>query len=460
MKVLIADSDYHFTNTVANAWGLNDIELSTINEESILINSLKNEQFNCIFLSINFLSYSGLDFISFIKETQPLVETVLLCDPHNIEQADSALSKGAHSYLVKPISSRTIENTAKKLTVQKQAKEHSRNLEEHVLADLMGQTPEMRKILKLIYKIAPTNSTILITGESGTGKEFVANIIHRLSKRSNNEFMAINCGAIPENIVESELFGTRKGAFTGATIDKKGLFEEADNGSLFLDEIGDLPLQTQVKVLRFLQNKEIRRVGDTDNKYLDVRIIAATNKDLPNAIKNGTFREDLFYRLNIFHIHLPPLRERKETIPNLVKFFVLRYNQETGKNVINIDKAAQVALSTYHYPGNIRELENIIEHAVVLAEDDVITLEDLPEQFHKPLQLETPLTSDHLQLPGNASTEEETRENIESLAEIERKHIIKALTQFKNNQTEVSKKLGISRSTLWRKLQEHEIKIK
>ncbi|MGL1937244.1 MAG: sigma-54 dependent transcriptional regulator [Fibrobacterales bacterium] len=456
MRVLLADPNESFVDGIYQEWNLEGSTLKTASSNTELMAESKKDQFDTIFISSDFLIINELDFISFIKEHSPKIEIVVLCDSKSVQIAENALSKGASSYLLKPLNINVLHEATRKISFRIRDQINHRTLEEHVLKDLLGDTPEMRKIRKLIYKIGPTNSTILITGESGTGKEFVANIIHRLSKRTDDPFIAVNCGAIPENLVESELFGTKKGAYTGATSDKRGLFEDADLGTLFLDEIGDLPAATQVKLLRFLQDKEFRRVGDNESRHVDVRIIAATNKSLVAEISKGHFREDLFYRLNVFHIHLPPLRDRKETIPHLVKFFVLKYNNETNKNVTNIDKAAQIALSSYDYPGNIRELENIIEHGVVLAEDGVIKLEDLPPQLHE--------TPDYLQLPkstGSNTIDEITRESKEllSLADVEKAHIIRALTILKNNQTEVAKKLGISRSTLWRKLQDHEIKL-
>ncbi len=456
MNVLLADPDIKFVGSIFSEWSLEGVVLKTANSSSELMAAAKKDPFDTIFLSSDFLIIDELDFISYIKESSPKIEIVILCDSKSVQIAENALSKGASSYLLKPLNINVLQEATRKISFRIRDQINHRTLEEHVLKDLLGDTPEMRKIRKLIYKIGPTNSTILITGESGTGKEFVANIIHRLSKRTDDPFIAVNCGAIPDNLVESELFGTKKGAFTGATADKKGLFEDADLGTLFLDEIGDLPHQTQVKLLRFLQEKEIRRVGENETRVVDVRIIAATNKNLKDEIEARNFRQDLFYRLNVFHIHLPPLRERKETIPHLVKFFVLKYNNEVEKSITNIDKAAQIALSSYDYPGNIRELENIIEHGVVLAEDGVIRLEDLPPQLHQ--------TPDYLAIPkstGTSAIETMTDQPGEmlTLAEVEKSHIIHALSTLKNNQTEVAKKLGISRSTLWRKLQDHEIKL-
>jgi DNA-binding NtrC family response regulator len=454
MNVLLADPETRFTSAVLDSWKLEDATLNIISELSDLIGVIKKDTYELIFVSTDFLQINEIDSISWFKEHQPGIEIVVLCDGKSVQKAENALSKGASSYLLKPMDASVLENTARRSMTRSLNRKSYRLMEDHVLEDLLGDTPDMKKMLRTLYKIAPTTSTIVITGESGTGKEFVANIIHRLSKRAEEPFVTVNCGAIPENIVESELFGSKKGAFTGATVNKKGLFEEADSGTLFLDEIGELALNTQVKLLRFLQSREIRAVGETQTRHIDTRIIAATNKDLGKAIKEGNFREDLFYRLNTFQIHLPPLRERKQTIPNLVKFFVLKYNQEHDRHITHIQSAAQIALSTYEYPGNIRELENIIEHAIVMAEGEAIRLEDLPEFLR--------ITPEYQKLPSPESKSKPDSQNlyeILSLSEVERSHIMHALSVLKNNQTEAAKKLGVSRSTLWRKIQEHKIKI-
>jgi transcriptional regulator with PAS, ATPase and Fis domain len=260
----------------------------------------------------------------------------------------------------------------------------------------------------------------------------------------------MNCGAIPDTLFESEMFGHKKGSFTGADRDKPGIVEEAHMGTLFLDEVGELSLSAQVKLLRFLQEKEFRRVGETTNRTVDVRIIAATNKDLNKLMKEGKFREDLFYRLNVFFLYMPPLRERKETIPNLIRLFVHRFNQLQDKHVNSISKAAEALLANYDFPGNIRELENLIEHAVVLADTNEITEFDLPEfMMRNRLLLSGPVPD-----CGDLPTE------IITLAEMEEKHIKSALELTNYNYSDASKKLGISRSTLWRKIKEYDIEAK
>jgi transcriptional regulator with PAS, ATPase and Fis domain len=319
-------------------------------------------------------------------------------------------------------------------------------LEERILDDLMAESPSMKKVLRVAMKIAPTSSTVLIGGESGTGKEFFARIIHRHSQCSGGKFVAVNCGAIPDTLFESEFFGHKKGAFTGADRDKPGLVEEAHGGTLFLDEVGELSAPAQVKLLRFLQERVFRSVGDTVQRGVDVRVIAATNKDLRKMMEKGEFREDLFFRLNVFYIHLPPLRERKETVPNLISLFVHRFNRIFDKNVSKFSKPAEGLLAGYDYPGNIRELENIIEHAVVMADGDEITERDLPEfMFRNRLLLPDPHN-----IGGMA---DENR--VATLAEVEREHIKFVLGLTSHNYTEAAQKLGISRSTLWRKMKEY-----
>ena len=454
----------------------------------------------------------NMDLISYLKERQPGVEIFVLCDDRNWQGAASAITRGASSFLKKPVTLSLLESTASKIQAQQQNKSNTQLMESQVLDSLLGDTPEMRKILKTVYKVAPTNSTLLITGESGSGKEFLANVVHRYSKRANEPFVPVNCGAIPENLVESELFGSKKGSYTGSTADKKGLFESANGGTLFLDEVGELSLATQVKLLRFLQSHEIRRVGETEARYLDIRIIAATNRDLQQAMHEGRFREDLYYRLNTFHLQLPPLRDRKPVIPNLIRYFILKNKEAQGKEIHDLEPAALYALTKYPYPGNIRELENIMEHAIVLSEGGVIKLEDLPEYVQVEAREKTvaiPHIKEAVSLKESAGepvfdNDEEAEENeksaenplgkpihfepisgktdsagllthnptkfithnpmpeeeeILSLDEMERRHILHALSICKGNKTEVCKKLGISRATLWRKLKELKIEM-
>ena len=457
MIILLADSDKKFVNDVLESWSITEVSISAVTNTADIISVAASGDVSVAFLNADFLWVAELDAVSYLKDHNPGIEIFVLCEQKNLPAAEASLSRGASKYLLKPITVTALENAVRKALQKRSNKQNYQLMESQVLEELFGNTPEMQKILKTIYKIAPTTSTVLITGESGTGKEFAANIIHRLSKRADEPFLAVNCGAIPENIVESELFGSRKGAFTGA-VDKKGLLEEADGGTVFLDEIAELSQAAQVKLLRFLQSREIRRVGENENRTLDVRVIAATNRNVLEEVKKGTFREDLYYRLNTFHIELPPLRERRSTISNLIKHFIIKHQSNTGKTIRSISQPAQMALTSYDYPGNIRELENIIEHAMIMAEGEEITLEDLPEVLHPSYNV----PENRYLLSSSVAKPEESQKSNESedlpLAELERRHIIKIFEKYKSVSL-AAEKLGISRTTLWRKLEEYKLEI-
>lgn len=485
MKILIADLDKSFISDIQRTWSLADTDLLTCSNSDALMPLIKNDSIDLAFIEVPLLTLENMDLVSYLKEKNPGIEIFVLCDSKNWPGATSAINRGANSFLMKPVSVGQLESTAQKIQSQQQNKSTHQLMESQVLDSLLGDTPEMRKILKTVYKIAPTTSTVLITGESGSGKEFLANVVHRYSKRAGGPFVAVNCGAIPENLVESELFGAKKGSYTGSTADKKGLFESANGGTLFLDEVGELSAATQVKLLRFLQSREIRRVGETEARYLDVRVIAATNRNLQQSMLQGSFREDLYYRLNTFHLQLPPLRDRKPVIPTLIRYFILKYKETHGKDIHDLEPAAQYALTKYSYPGNIRELENIVEHAIVLSENGVIRLEDLPEQVQDEARekqfaiphLKNPETNTQIEAPievtepspkptpalqpptNDCKNFDEPSGEIISLEEMERRHILHALSVCKGNQAELCEKLGISRSTLWRKVKALKIEM-
>lgn len=449
--ILTISSDFSFRAKLRENLTLQGFQVFEADSQADALPVLDKNPVSIVFLDIEKMPSIELDMVSYIR-TRNNAEIVVLTTLNELEEATNALRNGAAFYLLKPIRLTDLKSILDKLTLRAERHEDFIALEQQFLADLMAGSPSMQKVLKFASKIAPTNSTVLIGGESGTGKEFFARIIHRLSKRSESNFVAMNCGAIPDSLFESELFGHKKGSFTGADRDKPGLVEEAHLGTLFLDEVGELSPQAQVKLLRFLQEHEFRRVGDTMNRSVDVRIIAATNKDLQQLMKEGRFREDLFYRLNVFFLYLPPLRERKETIPNMIRLFVHRYNQLMDKHVNSISKAAESILANYEYPGNVRELENIIEHAIVLAENNEINERDLPEFMMR----------NRLLLSGPESNPSDDRDSgeIAALAEVEQRHIQRALKITSYNYTEASKKLGISRSTLWRKIKEYNIEVR
>lgn len=446
LQILLTDRDQDFRRGVLESWTLPDSELSEAGGPDQFAEMLEARAFDLAFVDVSCLWRDGMDLISFARRRRPELEIVALADSESLPEARAALERGACQYLVKPLTARELMDAARRRTGQILSTRAHRGLETHVLEDLLGNGPAMQKILRMVRKIAPTTSTVLITGESGTGKEFLANVVHRLSPRCDAPFVAVNCGAIPETLVESELFGARKGAYTGAAADRKGLFEEADGGTLFLDEVGELPPPAQVKLLRFLQNREVRRVGDSETRTIDARVLAATNMDLQKAVVEGRFREDLFFRLNVFHLQLPPLRERPEAMPHLVRFFVRKWNQAHGRQVLGFAPDAEEAMVHYPWPGNVRELENAIEHAVVLCEGDKIRLADLPET------LQSPTAATFLALPPSREVAED--ETLLTLSELERRHILRVLAAVHDNQSEAAHRLGISRSTLWRKLRE------
>ncbi len=312
---------------------------------------------------------------------------------------------------------------------------------------VVGKTPLMKKVLAVVKRVAATDIPVLILGETGTGKELIARMIHALSARQDKPFVAVNFGAIPENLVETELFGHARGAFTGAVIKKEGLFHRAQGGTFFMDEIGDMPQPLQVKLLRVLERGEVRGVGETENRSVDVRVLAATNRDLWKEVEAGRFREDLFFRLNVVQIYLPPLRDRKEDIPMLIRHFLEQFNRQYEKTIIGFSDETLAILMNYEYPGNVRELENIIQHAVIFSEDNTVGPSDLPPHVTvaKP-RLTTPF-----------QTEVAVDGEVPTLEEMEKRLIQVALTRYKGNHTEVAKKLGISRSTLWRKLKHYQL---
>lgn len=443
--ILLISTDVPFKSSVTEQLETDGYSFYSATTQSNALSLLDKETVDIVFLDMERMPPIEMDMVSYIR-TRHHAEVVVLTSIDELEDATHALRNGAAFYLVKPVKPSDLKAVLEKLSSRIEQRHEHTELEHRFLSDLMAGSPSMQKILRFAIKIAPTSSTVLIGGESGTGKEFFAKIIHRMSNRSDGRFVAMNCGAIPENLFESELFGHKKGSFTGADRDKAGIVEEAHMGTLFLDEVGELSPTAQVKLLRFLQEREFRRVGDSVTRTVDVRIIAATNKDLKEQIKKGEFREDLYFRLNVFYIYLPPLRERKETIPNLLRLIIHKNNQNFDKQIVSLSKGAEVLLANYDYPGNIRELENIIEHAVVLADTNEITERDLPEFMLR----------NRLALP-QPSENETPLDEILPLADVEKNHIIHALSVTGYNYSDASRKLGISRSTLWRKIKDYNI---
>lgn len=385
-----------------------------------------------------------IDLISFIRQQNPHARLILLFDPQRMDRAIEGIRRGAYFYLPKSCQASDVALTVAKALRNLQHEAQLSDFEQSLMQELLGGSPAMQRVIELLRKVSPTDSTVLLLGESGTGKDLLANTVHRLSTRRERPFVAVNCAALPETLLESELFGHVQGAFTGAQHDKRGLFEEADEGTIFLDEIGDMALVTQAKLLRVLQNGEVRRVGDTRTQRVNVRVIAATNQNLEDAVREKRFREDLYFRLNVVTIRIPPLRDRGDSLPRLVQYFLARANQAFGRQVQRIDDAAMALLTSYPYPGNVRELESIMKHAVIMAEGEAIRVRDLPD----PVQQTRPAL---LALPPS------TGDTIPTIDEMEADLIRRALDTLNGNQTEAATKLGISRSTLWRKMKQYGI---
>ncbi len=344
--------------------------------------SLNNRVPDIVLLDWRLPGIQGNEVLERIKKEYPYIEVIVITAFGDIEQAVKAMKIGAFHYVTKPIDLNELDIIIEKAVEHQNLKKENELLKGFV-REKLPETPvifeseAMKKILSLAQRVAPTDATVLITGESGTGKELIAEVIHRFSPRADKPLVKVNIAAIPETLIESELFGHEKGAFTGADKRRIGRFESADKGTLFLDEIGELPLNTQVKLLRFLQDRVIERLGSNIPISLDVRIIAATNRNLESLVKEGRFREDLFYRLNVINIHIPPLRERREDIYPLAKYFLKHFSRKHGKNIKDFTKEALDFLMSYNFPGNVRELQNLIERACVLSEGKYITLKDL-----------------------------------------------------------------------------------
>jgi two-component system NtrC family response regulator len=412
------------------------------------ISRVQEGNFDLVLLDYKMPGKTGLEVLKEIKQINPEIDLIMMTAYGTIETAVDAMKSGAADYITKPIELDDllihIARISENRTLKRENEILRRNLKDRgVTTDqIVYQSPKMEALVNMAGRVAASRATVLIQGESGTGKELLARLIHNLSPRSEKPMIAVNCGALHENLLESELFGHEKGAFTGASRRRIGRFEEADGGTLFLDEVGELSSTVQVKLLRFLQEREFQRLGGNQYLQSDVRILSATNKDLDAEVKDGSFREDLFYRLNVVLMSIPPLRERKEDIVPLIHFFLRRYTDENGKEKKEVSREAQDILIKYDYPGNVRELENIIERAVVISRESVITVDDLPFRNR--------VTSQE-----NDFGQGSLRGAIESL---ELKMIRDAMEQVGFHQTRAAESLGISERMLRYKLKKYNLK--
>lgn len=406
------------------------------------IAAAQRETFDCLLVDLDMPGMHGTEVIRRVKELSPQTEAIVLTGKESLETAVTAMRYGACDYLTKPCTLSALRDLLGQLLSRREnvRRYHAwkRTREETPSSgqsQLIGKHPSMLALRKLVSKVAPTNSTVLIRGETGCGKELVAKSVHAESSRANHPFVAINCGALPENLIESELFGHRKGAFTGADAPREGLFEAAEGGTIFLDEIGELPLSMQAKLLRVLESREIRRVGDNQPQQVDVRVVCATHRDLETMVEQGEFREDLMFRINTFEVHIPSLRERESDIPELAVHLFRRFRQESLPDDQLFSPDAMSELTQHVWPGNVRELANVIEHACILCEHPPITTEHLPRQF----------------------TDRRLRKELRSLGpmslkEMEFTAIQEAVARHGGNKQAAAEELGISLKTLYNKL--------
>jgi two-component system, NtrC family, response regulator AtoC len=451
-RILIIDDEESFRHMLSVILKREGFEVETASDGEEGLQKVMINTYEQVLCDIRMPRMDGLDFLKEVQKTGIDTTLIMMSAYGTIDTALEAMKLGAYDYISKPFKPDEIILTLKKADERERLRKENERLrkevkKEYSFENIVSKNEKMQKIFEVVKKVAPYKSTILIMGESGTGKELVARALHYSSDRSQRPFIPVNCGAIPENLLESELFGHAKGAFTDAIRTKKGLFEEADGGTLFLDEIGELPLSLQVKLLRVLQDGEIRRVGEGKPIQVDVRIVAATAKELIKEVNEGRFREDLFYRLNVFPVHLPPLRERKEDIPLLANHFIKKFSQDIGKYVTGIHPRALEALINYRWFGNVRELENTIERAMVLADRSEIERENLPMEIQ----------GYHENIPLPSVPEEEYSIKKASKA-MEINLIQKALKKTKGNHTHASKLLEISHRALLYKIKEYGIK--
>lgn len=444
-NILVVDDEHAIRDILKNfllKYG-HQVSLAESGEEAISL--IQENIFDIALVDLKMGEIGGMEVLMFIKDISPDTEVIMITGYGTIDIAVKAMRLGAYDFITKPLldyeklkliierimEKRAIANGVKALKVQERDK--------NKFANIIGTTPVMQKVLSMIEKVCHFDSAVLLTGESGTGKELVARTIHANSPRRDKPFIPINCAAIPENLQESELFGHIKGSFTDAIRDKKGLFEEAHGGTIFLDEIADASLSTQLKLLRFLESGEIRRVGENNPIYVDTRLISATNKNIEEEIEKKNFRADLYYRINVVEIHLPPLRERKDDIPLLAQYFIKKHANKAKKNINNISKSALSMLMEYDWPGNVREFENAVQHAIAFSNGEIITPDSLPDYIKSNIK------------------DSKSKRKQSPLYELEKSYITQLLDEYSWNIEKVVRISGIGKTTLYRKIKEYNI---
>jgi two-component system response regulator AtoC len=452
-RLLVIDDEENMQHMLSKVLSKTGYSVETASNGHEGLKMIQSTDFDFILCDIKMPNMSGMDFLKAAHDKIRTTTVIMMSAYGTIDTAIEAMKLGAYDYISKPFKTDEVYLTLKKAEERENLRQENRQLKERIkkiegnynFGNLVAKSEAMQSVFQIAAKAAQYKTTVLILGGSGTGKELIARAIHYEGDRSDMPLVPVNCGGIPETLMESELFGYKKGAFTGADRNKKGLFQEAEGGTIFLDEIGELPLALQVKLLRVLQENEIRMVGDSKSMKIDVRVIAATAKDLEAEVRKGTFREDLFYRLNVLSITIPPLRHRSEDIPLLCDYFIKRFNSSLGKNINGIAPVALSRLLEYKWPGNVRELENAIERAVVLAEDALL----LPDHFSR--ELEQPFGEDQLDELFDGHSLKAAQKLME------KKLITKALKKTDGNRTQASRLLEISHPSLLSKIKSYNI---
>ncbi len=444
-NILIVDDEKNIREGLGKALELDGYNVFLAENGKEALDIVTNGEIDLIITDLKMPELSGEELLKRVASAYPAIPIIILTGHGTIESAVQAMRDGAYDFLTKPVNLDRLSLLVKRALANRELVLQNRALQEELksrsqFANIIGKSEAMKKIFDVVKQVAPTRASVLITGESGVGKEMIADAIHYLSPRRDKPYVKVHCAALTETLLESELFGHEKGAFTGAIARKRGRFELANRGTIFLDEIGEVNQTIQIKLLRVLQEKKFERVGGEETIEVDVRILSATNKNLQEEIKKGTFREDLYYRLNVVNIHIPPLRERKEDIPLLIAHFLKEISRENNKQIDGIDSKARMALYNYHWPGNVRELRNCIESAVVMCKGNVITLDDLPPT------VKNESDEDYIKLSSGIT-----------LADAEREIIRFTLRKLNGNKSKTAEVLGIGRKTLHRKIQEYGI---
>ncbi|MFQ5851873.1 MAG: sigma-54-dependent transcriptional regulator [Candidatus Binatia bacterium] len=445
-RILIADPDSSFREDLCESLGKEGFEVEGVGDGAAALEAVKRGSLELILSEVDLAGISGLDLLQEARDLSPRTLAVLISARPSLETAIGAIRQGAQDYLLKPISTKEVVDRILEIMGRRYHAEEVQFLRRRLarsydFSGIIGKSKALERVLEVVKKVAPTQATVLISGDSGTGKELIARAIHANSDRKDKLFLPVNCGALPETLLESLLFGHMRGSFTGAFANQEGLFEKARGGTIFLDEIGEIPQHLQVKLLRALEAKEILPIGSTTPRRIDVRILAATNRDLMKEVEEGMFRDDLYFRLNVLEIHIPPLRERPEDVPVLVEHLIQKHNPGLKKNFKGAEGAVIRLLMSQTWKGNVRELDNVIEHTMILADGDWITVKDLPLS----------ITGEEGGVPPY------THDLKEALRQFEKQHIQRVLEQVNEDRKEAAHLLGISLSSLYRKIEESGI---